>query len=351
MKRNTIFATLLLLLLAPTTFAQTHVTQRKPGSYDDGITYYLPRTRLQIVITADRTTHHAGELAPYAQQYLRISDAAQTDYDEWQIMSIALIPYGVADSTRAYTVRFNQRSSASFLKLAPDGCLLAINGEAADVPQLATPSVTPVQGAPADRGGYKTQEMLAAGSTEKMAELAAEEIYDIRENRSLLSKGQADFMPADGEQMKLMLATLDRQEKGLLRLFTGYETKERHVLTLDYEPDPSRGQRDVAFRFSRWNGLVDRDDLSGEPYFFDLQFAAPPAPQSAQTSETLRYMAPGNVTLALTSRAGTHLGATIPMAQYGRVENLGGDLFNNQFRTHVTVSPINGGILKIEVAK
>ena len=342
---------LLLLFAAMPLCAQTHVTERKPGIYEDGITYYLPRTRLQIVITAERTTHHAGEFAPYAQQYLRETKAVQQDYDSWQITSFSLIPYGVADTTRAYTVKFNQRSSAPFLKLSPDGTLLAINGEPGDMPQLATPSVSVIQAAPSDAGGYKTQEMLAAGSVEKMAELAAEEIYDIRENRAALSKGQADFMPSDGQQMKLMLATLDKQEAGLLRLFMGYETKEKHVMTLDYEPDPSRGQQDIAFRFSRHFGLVDRDDLSGEPYFFNLQFTAPPAPQSAATSETMRYCAPGNVGLTLTSRAGTHLSGTIPMAQYGRIENLGGELFNNQFRTHVTVSPINGGILKIEVAK
>ena len=52
---------------------------------------------------------------------------------------------------------------------------------------------------------YLTEEILAAGSTAKMAELTAREIYDLRENRSLLIKGQADFMPQDGQQLKLML--------------------------------------------------------------------------------------------------------------------------------------------------
>lgn len=349
MKR--IFSILILFFTILSLGAQTYVTERKPGVYEDGITYYLPRTRLQIIITAERTTHHAGELAAYAQQYLREAHATQQDFDSWQITSLALIPYGVADTTRAYTVRFNQRSSAPFLKLAPDGTLLAINGEPGELPTLGTPSVTVLQDAPADIGGYKTQEMLAAGSVEKMAELAAEEIYDIRENRAALSKGQADFMPSDGQQMKLMMSALDKQEAGLLRLFMGYQTKEKHVMTLDYDPDPARGRQDIAFRFSRHFGLVERDDLSGEPYFFNLKFTAPPAPQSVATSETMRYCAPGNVALSLSSRAGTHLSATIPMAQYGRIENLGGELFNNQFRTHITVSPINGGILKIEVAK
>ncbi len=345
------FSTLLFLIVVLSLGAQTHVTERKSGSHADGITYFLPRTRLQIVITAERTTHHAGQLAPYADQYLREPNATQQDYDTWQITSLALLPYGVADSAHAYTIRFDQRSSAPFVKLAPDGTLLSINGEPAPMPQLATPSVVTLQSAPDDLGGYKTQEMLAASSTQKMAELAAEEIYDIRENRAALSKGQADFMPSDGTQLKLMLSTLDRQEAGLLRLFLGYETKERHVITVDYEPQPERGVRDIAFRFSKYFGLVDRDDVSGEPYYLNFNFSTPPSQQTPSTTSTLRYYAPGNVEITLTSKNGTHLSGMVPMAQYGRIENLGGDLFNSQFRTHVTLSPINGGILKIEVAQ
>ena len=83
---------------------------------------------------------------------------------------------------------------------------------------------------------FKTEEILSAGSTPKMAELTANEIYDIRENRALLTKGQADFMPKDGEQLRLMLANLDQQEEGLLQLFRGTDVKETHILAFDITP-------------------------------------------------------------------------------------------------------------------
>lgn len=36
------------------------------------------------------------------------------------------------------------------------------------------------------------------------------------------------------------------------------------------------------------------------------------------------------------------------MAQFGRVERLGGELFNKKNTTHVQFSPVTGGISKIE---
>ncbi|MBR1446357.1 MAG: DUF4831 family protein [Alloprevotella sp.] len=37
----------------------------------------------------------------------------------------------------------------------------------------------------------------------------------------------------------------------------------------------------------------------------------------------------------------------VPMAQFGRIENLGGELFNRKTTTHIDFSPQTGGILKI----
>lgn len=112
---------------------------------------------------------------------------------------------------------------------------------------------------------FKTEEILSAGSTSKMAELTANEIYDIRENRALLTKGQADFMPKDGEQLRLMLANLDQQEEGLLQLFRGTDVKETHILAFDITPTQDV-EKLPLFNFSKYLGVVDADDPAGTPY-------------------------------------------------------------------------------------
>ena len=102
---------------------------------------------------------------------------------------------------------------------------------------LPTASVIPSNEKVINGADFKTEEILSAGSTAKMAELTANEIYDIRENRGLLTKGQADFMPKDGEQLKLMLSNLDTQEEGLLQLFRGTKAIETYVFTFDVVPN------------------------------------------------------------------------------------------------------------------
>ena len=65
-----------------------------------------------------------------------------------------------------------------------------------------------------------------AGSTAKQAEVAAKQIYRIRESRLNILTGEADNLPPDGEAMKLVIQQLEEQEKALTNLFTGILTKE-----------------------------------------------------------------------------------------------------------------------------
>ena len=188
----------------------------------------------------------------------------------------------------------------------------------------------------------------------KMAELTANEIYDIRENRSLLTKGQADFMPSDGEQLRLMLEKLDQQEEALLQLFKGTEASETHTFTLTYIPMPTKTD-DVLFRFSKHYGLVPSDDVSGEPYTITLKDLKTLPAEAVTTDqknkkpvEDLRYIVPSRVLVKIAGAQRELFSASFPMAQYGRVEHLGGELFNKKTTTHVLLVPETGGIAKIE---
>ncbi|MBQ5618029.1 MAG: DUF4831 family protein, partial [Alistipes sp.] len=60
-----------------------------------------------------------------------------------------------------------------------------------ELEEMEEPSVMEIKEAQVDAQDFKTRDVLSAGSKLKMAELTANEIYDIRENRTLLVKGQA----------------------------------------------------------------------------------------------------------------------------------------------------------------
>jgi len=257
----------LLLLLAPCAVdAQTEVTAYRPGVTDEGITYFLPKTALHFTVTATRTLYTPGEYAAYAERYLRLKDVTQTPYEVWQITSIDMTPYGVADTGQAYSIKLKAKTAAPLVSLAADGRLLAINVDQVDDEKtLSRRSVVRDAAKTLRPADYQTEEILSAGSVSKMAELTAGEIYDIRENRSLLTKGQADFMPKDGEQLRLMLAQLDVQEEALLQLFKGTATQETHTFVIDEIPAGAVDKK-ILFRFSKHFGLVEADDYSGEPY-------------------------------------------------------------------------------------
>ncbi len=351
-----IFSLAMGLLGAATLCAQTEVRPYKPGVTPEGITYFLPKTALHVTLTATRTIKTPGEYAAYAERYLRLKGVPQQMEESWELTAVNVTPFGKADTKQAYTIELNPKSSAPLVNLAADGRLLGVNTKNVPAePTLTRPSVKAVEQESINGADFKTEEILAAGSKSKMAELTANEIYDIRENRSLLMKGQADFMPKDGEQLRLMLAELDAQEAGLLQLFKGTQRQEVHTFTLEYVPSDKVG-KDILFRFSKHLGLVEKDDLAGEPYYISISdpqtMAAAVQPAEGKAKKEildLRYIVPGRATVSITNAVQNFYNASVPMAQFGRVEHLGGDLFNKKFTTSVVLSPQTGGIQHIDM--
>lgn len=338
-------------------FGQTEVTNYQAGITENGITYFLPSTQIRAVVTATRTHHIPGEFCEYAERYLRLKDVTQTPYDTWKIEDIQLVPFGVADKSKAYSIKLKSKTSAPLVELTSDGRLVAINTQTEEEEDaLPVPKVIKDQSKKLNGNDFKTEEILSAGSTSKMAELSANEIYDIRENRSLLTKGQADFMPKDGEQLRLMLANLDMQEEGLLQLFKGTSTQETHILAFDINATENIKQH-LLFNFSKYLGVVDADDPAGFPVYLSIEdqqslpAVAEKSEKSKKEPEDVRYIIPGRALVRIFSDNKEYVSESIPLAQFGRIEHLGGELFNKKSTTHVLLSPVTGGIVKLEAAQ
>ena len=77
-------------------------------------------------------------------------------------------------------------------------------------------------------------------------------------------------MPKDGAQLKLMLDQLTMQETALTQLFKGTVDTSTEVFTIELTPAEFT-DRMVLFRFSEKVGVVDNDDLSGEPVYLSLK--------------------------------------------------------------------------------
>ena len=267
MKARTLLCGLALCTLGAV--AQTEVSPYVPGATVEGVTYYLPRTALRLVVVAEKQVYTPGEFSKYADRYLRLSQINQEPYTKWSIKSIDMVPYGVPDPQKVYSIQLKKRTVAPLVGLTSEGILLSINTDGEEEPLPAVPkgNDAPKRLNPRD---YMNQEILSAGSNAKIAELTAEEIYDIRDSRTALIKGEADNMPKDGAQLKLMLDQLTMQETALTQLFKGTVDTSTEVFTIELTPAEFT-DRMVLFRFSEKLGVVDNDDLSGEPVYLSLK--------------------------------------------------------------------------------
>ena len=352
--------------------AQTEVAPFRPGATLDGVNYFLPKTVFKVVVVAEKNTTIPGEFAPYADRYLRLRDVPTFQQDTWVLKSVGLYPYGVPDSTKAVNIKVKSKTSAPLVSLTDDGLLLAINTEAEPEPQPQLPQAVPAP-KPVNGRDYMTQEILTAGSTSKMAQLTAEEIYDIRESRNALLRGEADNTPKDGAQLRLMLDGLAEQAYALEALFKGQTLTSTEVFTFDFDPSdilespvadgmaeaaemPTEG-RALLCRFSQRLGLVDADDLSGAPLWISLKLLGNlPAPvENADVQRRQDKMEKGvwmnqpARALVTVSDANTMWAqAEVPMAQFGTVEVLSDALFNKKPETRVTFYQHTGSVKQLE---
>ena len=240
-----------------TAMAQTQVAEYHPGMTAEGVVYYLPKTSLKVAVRVEKTTYTPGEFCKYADKYLRASNVKEESYSTYKIIGANIYSYGEADKQKAYALKVNPKTAACNVRLADDGRLLAVNTDAKEEKPLSQPFKPAAKAAPADPRSFLSQEILAAGSVTKMAELTATEIYDIRESRNALTKGEADFMPKDGEQLRLMLNSLDQQDKMLSSMFVGTISKDTTETVFTITPDKEI-EKQVLFRMSEPMALRQR---------------------------------------------------------------------------------------------
>jgi len=350
----------LLVACSTSLFAQTEVTEFRPGLTEEGVNYFLPKTIFKVVIVAEKTSTIPGEFAAYADRYLRQPSVPTVSSTTWALKSISLIPLGVPDSTKAYSIKLRSKTSAPLVSLTDDGILLGVNTEVQPEPMPEIPKAVPAPKAVNGRD-FMTHEILSAGSSAKMAQLTAEEIYDIRDSRNALIRGEADNTPKDGAQLKLMLDNLDAQATALESLFKGQQLTSTEVLTFDYEPQTDAnlesGARQLLCRFSQKLGLVDNDDLSGEPLWIAIRpLGNLPAPQEdpdvakrkSKMEQGLFVNQPARVNVTIDMADRTILTTELPVAQMGTTEVLSEALFNKKMETSVRLYQHTGSVRDIK---
>lgn len=335
MKNLIIIASLLLGLPA---MAQTKVVKKNAVKANNfGITYSLPKTSLVVDAEVTKVTCKAGPYYKYAEKYLGVKDAITEDKVYYELGKIDLSNKGMPDADNTYIVEFKGGTVAPYAYLTEEGLLCSINAEYA--PEESAQDAAQKKAQAPDKAtdaSVFSEELLMAGSTTKQAEVAAKQIYRIRESRLNILTGEADNLPPDGEAMKLVIQQLEEQEKTLSSLFTGGRIKETTDFEVTIVPFDNL-DKEVLFRFSDQLGIVDADDLGGTPVYMNLkaidrapEMDAKEAEKKEKTMKGIIYNVPGKAAIEISMNKKTLYKGEAQITQFGTREGLAPVMFEDK---------------------
>ena len=343
---------LLSIILCVLCIGQTSVTPFDASKdYLNGIVYSLPKTQINITITARCTIEKPGPFYQYAERYLATKDIITTNTETWEIENIDIHTSAVADPNRTFQVAIDTRGVANNISFYHDNIIAGINIES-DMPNMSDKSENSSFLIPNSSLNFDysvlNEDALVATSIPKMAEMIARQIYHIRESRTALLSADLEHIP-DGKALKQMLARLDRDEAELIAFFTGKSHSYTVTKTYTITPDDDLNDYVIA-RISTTEGLTESGNVIGEPIYLNIKgtyYNAPLAdPKQENAPKGFYYNVPGKAQITVDFE-NIHKTTTLPIAQFGYTTPLNAALTNSK-TTRITFNPELGTILKIE---
>ncbi|WP_372949574.1 DUF4831 family protein [Mariniphaga sp.] len=336
-----------LIFILAITLAMPVLGQRRGKSdegtvptFQEGITYALPRTGLRIKVKAVKETFEPGPYASFAEQLLGITDAKNRASVNWFIDEVNMETFSEPDPNQV----FKAMGYAAFLvNLTQDGILAGINSEAS-ANELKTFTTNNMNGSPGKDDGFSFAHfnhtpIYAPGdstnnfrptriSVERKAAEAAERILECRLTRYHMVAGLMDEFHPDGEAYNASLKELKRIEKNYLSLFVGRTTYHSEKFSFDFVPTSSAERGEVVFRFSEDSGVLPSSDLSGKPVTVRVEpekeliskysgLAGSENPTAGESG--VYYRMPAVVNVSLIYELNTIATARAVMAQFGQV--------------------------------
>lgn len=337
------------------------LTATKASEY--GLIYTLPLTAFEVTIAVEKTVKTPGEFYQYARKYLN-ADPIMKPSTSWRIAEAVITPVAIADEEERYLATF-KGGNGTFMMVSDSNFPLSVNDEGyealvelTELPEAVKAEPTVLQKPIAQQA--ITPEMIQSRSSAKKAELAADKIYELRNNRNEIISGQADAMPSDGAAMKLALDQFSGQEEALTAMFLGTVQKSVEVRTFTvYVPEEDEQGRMVVARLSATEGLVDASDLSGDPIYIEI---TPITRGELPVNEKgvaktfpkggVAYRIPGAASVTLSFDDKTLAEGEFDVAQYGVVFGLDPGLFTDKREpAYLHFNPLTGAVRELGTAK
>ncbi len=329
-----------LLLVISSLNAQMPIKHNALASNKYGVVYNLPLTQLDFMLEITKTTVKRGEYYQYAKQYLNIDNPIMEDKVIYNLEEISVQNVGIPNKHNSYLIEFKSNSAEPFVYLTKEGLICSINHDAPMIEEAVAPQKTNETKPSVDVKSLFTEEILLAGSRAKQAELIAKQIFALRLSRTDILTGEAENMPPDGQAYQLVIDQINMQEKALVELFAGNIKTEYSTSKVSIIPGLEDIDREVHFRFSEKLGMVNANDLAGEPVYLSL-INKTPQPEivlserdqrrlEKKFSEGVIYNVPSKAQLIVSFQNKTLLNTDVDIVQYGSQDVLTKQMFDSR---------------------
>lgn len=331
------------------------LTATKASEY--GIIYSLPTTVVDITFEIEKTIKKPGEFYRYAKKYLNANDAIATEIQSSILKSITITPRGVANPKQQYLMQFKS-GSTPFLIINEENLPLAINTDnLPNATEVSLPKAIEAAPTPLETDAAKqviSGEIAQSQSSAKKAELAAAQLYALRQTRQDILNGEADQMPADGKAMELVLDNIQAQENALIAMFMGTTQVSTEVKTITFTPEDAI-DHDIIARISATEGVIDADNLAGEPIYIsigiieqgELPITEKGTPKTFPKGG-VAYNIPGKIGLKIEYNSKTFCDEIISTAQHGVVFGIDPKIFSDKKApAYLLFNPTTGAIQEL----
>jgi hypothetical protein len=343
-----------MIILAAILMAGSQLNAQLVLENEAAMVYYMPKNELAITLHYTVVDEEPGIFYQYAKRYLGAKQVITESKRSCVLTHVTTELLTSADTKRAYKITAGQGIKEQLISLSDDGRLLGYN--------VAIEEETELQLFSGKAESYcienevlmpLLEEQFVASSTAKMAEGAAKLIYRLRETRLNLLAGEVEHVPADGKSMELVLAELEKQEQALVELFVGKKKVSSGSKTLRYKPEECVYDA-VLCRFSLHSGVVDANDLSGEPLYISVdatqEMVQPLVEENSKAPalSQLYYNLPGEADVVLKYKGEEWMRAHYQIAQLGVAIPLAKQWFTGKDIPVIRLNPETGNILSIE---
>lgn len=380
--KNLLFLLVGLLVLGSCTATKvvvnkTNVEKLLPGASPSlsGVDYALPRTAIDLIVTAEKRMTQPGPFAEYAERYLGVTQVITKESTEWVIKEVQLKSHPERDPEQVYRVETEGVSNAGLVQLDPQGIILGVNlpypsfkdftrespkssvrpvADLPDYPDLTIrkntePMMDTIFRVVRTDSSFARLPMLKSQVSKKtlmnQAEEAANLIMKLRKRRFYLLTGEYAYrtdvktpMP-EGAALDVIIRELAQLEYDYVSLFVGRTSTETHTQTFTYIPSGTgQSETNDLFVFSRFRGILPAGNSNGDPVKINISKIIDPSEmysntaisaegESVSPNRGLAYRIPGTAEVRINLNSENLLNQKLLIAQYGVIQYLPAQLF------------------------